>query len=379
MKKTYGVIAGLILALVVGVWVSTGVGAAGLYVGNDSGNATVAAGQTVDSSAYLAGTQVIVEGTIKGDLFCAGETVTIKGTVEGDVICGGSSVTVDGTVNGDVRVAGSNVSIGAKVLGSVTAAGSNVTTTKTFTAGRDFTAGGENVDLMGTFNRDVLVGATNLTLAGTVTRDVSAYVSNLTVNDSSKVTGNLWYSSDDKASVPQSVVNGNTTFDQAKNTDDTSADITGVLIALLALVTLAVVGVLIMPRFVHVASSLAPREVLLAFLIGFVAILLTPLVAVLLLVTGVGALVGIVMLITWLLAIVSSGVFASYYVGTLVLQKRATNALLVALVGSAVLGVLLIVPFINVLVFIAMICVGVGMQVAHLKYQFSKQPYTITA
>ena len=61
------------------------------------------------------------------------------------------------------------------------------------------------------------------------------------------------------------------------------------------------------------------------------------------------------------------------------LQKRATHALLVALVGAVVLSIVLFIPLVNILVVIGVLCIGMGMQVLHLKYQFSKRPYKIVA
>jgi hypothetical protein len=366
-----------VIALVGVLVVATSAHAAGFVIGNDNGDALVRANQTVDSTAFLAGNKVIVDGIIKGDLYCAGEDVVITGTVEGDVLCAGANVTVNGVVQGDVRVAGSDVKLGGEVQGSVTAGGSTVTTTPSFKVARDFTGGGETTDLSGLFGRDVHVGGTNVILNGDITRDLSLQAEEITVGKSTAVMGNVWYKS------PKEVVDNNAfagkVHHEPMTTDESSFDIGGILIGILSLIVLAVVATLVMPRFIHVAASLPTRDVLLAFLIGFVAIILVPLLAVIFFATFVGWIVGIVLLLAWVLALVTSTVFASYYIGTLALQKRATNALLVALVGSAILSVLMLIPFINVLVVIVAVCAGVGMQIMHIKYQFSKDPYTITA
>lgn len=377
MKRSVRLVLSGVIALFGVIGVATTAHAAGFAVGNDNGDAIVKADQTIDSSAFLAGNKVIVDGTVKGDLYCAGETVTINGTIEGDVLCAGATVEVNGTVQGDVRVAGSEVKLGGDVSGSVTTGGSTIVTTDAFKVARDFTAGGETASLDGQFGRDVHVGGSYLTLTGVVARDLSAETEDFTVEQDAKVTGSVWYKS------PREVVDNGAFMGKVHHepatTDESSFDISGILIGLLSLVALAVAGTLIMPRFVHVAASLPSRDVLLAFLIGFVAIILTPLLAILFFVTVIGWAVGVVLLLVWLLALVGSMVFASYYIGTLALQKRATNALLVALVGSAILGVLSVIPFVNVLAIILAVCIGVGMQVMHIKYQFSKDPYTITA
>jgi hypothetical protein len=116
---------------------------------------------------------------------------------------------------------------------------------------------------------------------------------------------------------------------------------------------------------------------LLAFLAGVGWIVLVPALVIALFVTGVGMLAALALMLAYGLVLVCSVVFASYYLGTLALQKRATNALLVGVVGAAILGVLFTIPFINIFAVMVSVIVGAGMQVLHIKYQFSKDPYKI--
>lgn len=365
------------LSLFAVMGVATTAGAAGFFVGSEDGNAVLAPGKTIDGSAYMAGTEVIVEGTVRGDLYCAGETVTVKGIVEGDVICAGATVKVDGVVNGNVRVAGADVTLGGEVKGSVLAGASTLITTETFKLGGDFTAGSEMMDLNGSIGRDAVVGASTLTLGGTITRDLSANVQEIHTNDGAKVTGNVWYEAP-QPTAANDAFHGKVHFEQGETNDGSNMDISGLLLGGLMLVAFAVVAVLIMPRFVHTAASLAPREALFAFLIGLTAVIITPIVAVIFMITVVGIWIGVVLFLVWLLAMIASSVFFSYYIGTLVLQKRANNAVLVVLTGAVILSLMLLIPFINALVFVIMLFIGVGMQIMHLRYQFSKDPYTIT-
>jgi len=85
------------------------------------------------------------------------------------------------------------------------------------------------------------------------------------------------------------------------------------------------------------------------------------------------------LLVAYLLVGLSSVVFASYYTGQLVLQHRTANVVLIGAAGALLLGILLLIPVLNILVFVAMVLGGVGMIVMHLRYQFSKQPYRVMA
>ncbi len=376
--KTLRTVLASVLALFVVVAAASSVNAAGFYVGSENGNANVPVGRTIDGSAFLAGTQVTVDGTIKGDLYCAGENVSIKGVVEGDVICAGSNVNITGAVLGDIRVAGAEINLGGATKGSALAAGSVVRTTTDFTLGGDLTVGAETAELWGSLGRDVLIGSGSTRLGATVARDASVYTDTISLDQTAKVAGNLWYKASERIQVPPGIVAGTTVFEQAPK--DNSSDGFGIgsaLVLVVGLMTLTVLAVLIAPRFIHTAASLEPREVVFAFLAGLAAVVLLPIVAVTLLVTIVGLWAGFVVLLVWLLLMVTAVVFAAYYVGTLVLQKRATHALLVGAVGALVVSILMLIPFINVIVFMLMLFIGVGMQIMHLKYQFSKDPYSI--
>ncbi len=367
-----------IMTLFVAVAVTTSVGATGFFLASENSNATVPVGRTIDSSAFLFGSQVTVDGTIKGDLYCAGENVSVKGVVEGDVICAGSNVSITGAVLGDIRVAGAEVNIGGATKGSALAVGSVVRTTTDFTLGGDLTVGAETVELWGVLGRDILVGSGSTRLGATVARDASVYTDTISVDKTAQVTGNLWYKASERTQVPEGSVAGNTVFEQAPK--DSSSDGSGIgsaLVLIVGMTLLTVVAVLVAPRFIHTAATLEPREVVFAGLAGLATVVLLPIVAIVFMVSIVGLWVGFVLLFVWILLALMSSVFVAYYVGTLVLRKRATHALLVGAVGAVVLSIVLLIPFINVIVFMLMLFVGVGMQVMHLKYQFSKNPYSI--
>ncbi|MGB3024118.1 MAG: polymer-forming cytoskeletal protein [Candidatus Saccharimonadales bacterium] len=374
-------IIGFVVALLaVGGFFASQASAVGLFVANDQGDAVVAADKTVDGSAYLAGKTVLVDGTIQGDLFCAGSDIIINGTVEGDVICAGSNVTLGGVVNGDVRLAGSNVTLKGSVGGSATVGGSAVNLNKGAIVAGDLTGAASTLVIDGTVGRDMLVGAGVATISGMVGRDVNASIETLTVASDAKIGGNVVYESKSESVIPSGVVVGETRYSMMKE-DIGMSGASNPFIALLggvvALIVLALLVTLVVPKYVHDAAAVPFKTVLVAFLAGFAGVVLTPMLAVLLMTTIVGIPAGLVILVAWSLFVALAAVFFAYYVGMAVLRKRATNALLVALVGSVVLGVALVIPVLNVLVFLAMIFVGVGLQVMNLRHQFTKKPYTI--
>lgn len=357
------------------------VGAAGYVIGNEKGDARIGVSEVIESSAYLSGERIIVDGTVKGDLYCAGTDITLNGTVEGDVICAGMNLTIGGKVLGDVRVAGSNVTLKGSVAGSATLAGSSVTVDKAAVVKRDLTGGASTLNIDGTIERDVMLGSSIMNLSGAVGRDVNVASETISTGDGAKIGGNLTYQAENEQSVPAGVVAGQTSF--TKQADMPTAEAPSIfvtfLMTLISFLVLALGVTLLFPKFVHEAASLSPRSALLAFFAGFATFMLLPFVSVLLMATIVGIPIGIVLMLLWLVMFFISGVFASYFVGGLILRKRATNALAVVALGALVLVALMIIPIVNILVFVAVVCVGMGMQVMNLRRQYSKRPYTIVA
>lgn len=68
-----------------------------------------------------------VKGIVKGDMIVAGQTVILSGTVEGDLIAAAETVQIFGEVKGDVRVAARSVYFGNRVGHNVTVFAETVT------------------------------------------------------------------------------------------------------------------------------------------------------------------------------------------------------------------------------------------------------------
>lgn len=360
-----------------GVVFSSSVSASSRFYASETKKVVISENETVDGSAYLVAPTVEIDGTVNGDVYCAGEKIIINGTVTGDVMCFGSTITLDGTVNGDVRLVASEVSLAGSVEGSAGILASKLVATESFSLNGDFSVAGEEANIAGIYGRDVAVAARSFSLQGDVTRNLSANTENFSIGSQGAVGGNLWYKSLTTISN-NDMVSGTVTHEPQTEPTDNQPSIWTALYGILMIITLAVLTVLIAPRYVHTAASQPVRRVLVAFLIGITTVLLLPLVAVLVMLSSIGLLFGIGLFLAWLLLITMSFAFTSYYVGSLVLQKRGTNALLVALAGGAVIGMLTVIPFLNALVVIGAVTIGVGMQVMHIKYQFSKDPYKIT-
>lgn len=368
------------LAIVgVGFLVSSTGFAAPYISSSESGTERIKSEEQIDSMAFMAGNVINVDGTIAGDLFCAGSTIVVSGTVEGDVLCAGSSITISGEVLGDVRAAASTVKIDGQVSGSATVGASEVVIGQDGSIGGDLVGGASVLTLDGQVGRDVLLGAEQALITGQVGRDVDAWFGAMDLDEQATISGNFSYSSEKETSVPNGVVAGEVNFTESTEAEKSqSAGMFGVASALLLVLMsglLVFAGAVLLPRVVESVGNVSWARFGIAGIVGLTTIFITPILAVLLMITGVGFVIGYVILLLWLLLMATAPIWVGYFIGSKIMAGRTTNVLLRATVGALVLMALLLVPIINVLVFVFTIIIGVGLPLLHVPNWFAGKPY----
>ncbi len=329
-----------------------------LIVGSGSGalaapeapSHAVAAADDRTGPQFYSGSSVDVSGTIHGDVYAAGQTVTISGDVTGDVIAAAQTITVTGTVDGNVRLAGQDVTISGDVSRSGTLFASSVV-----------------IGDSGSIGDDLVTAASDIRIAGDVGRDVFASSSRLSIPGS--VGGDLTYASDSTARIADGAVAG--TVQHVKTSQSRTVEVTpwaaflawllGLVYSLVALSLIAVAAGLLIPRWLRrVTDHLVPSPWK-ALLVGFLACLAAGPALLFLLVTIVGAPLALAGILIWSLITLSTFVYGAFYLGRLVL-RGPQNPVLRSFVGGLLLIVGLQIPWLNILVWIAMVFFGVGAQ-----------------
>lgn len=161
---------------------------------------TVGKGEVIADDLYVAASEIVIDGTVKGDLVAAGSVVTINGVVEGDVIAAAAEINLNGQVADDARLAaaaitlGQNASLGDDLVG----AGASLETRPGSTIGGDL----------------VMADAQNL-LAGDVAGNAQLYTSALELRGAiaKNLTLNLGFeensSTDQQETMPMFIFGGN--------------------------------------------------------------------------------------------------------------------------------------------------------------------------
>jgi cytoskeletal protein CcmA (bactofilin family) len=210
--------------------------AAEIRGGND---VVIARGEVVEGDLYVAGNSVTIDGTIKGDLITIANQVTINGVVEGDLLAAGQGVMVNGTVGDDARTAGQAIMLGpgARVAGDLAVVGLSLENQAGSAVRGDLLIGAYQALLSGEIGRNITGGLDRLELRGPVGGNVDVSVSgdpnpapiqfspagqtpiprvqpNLTLAESARVGGTLTYRSRTEAAFsPSAQVAGTVNFE----------------------------------------------------------------------------------------------------------------------------------------------------------------------
>jgi len=223
-------------------------------------NSNVNSGQTINGNLYLTGDNILVAGTVTGDLLAAGSTLVISGTVENDAMIAGGNVIVTGTVMGDVRAAGGTVDINGKINGEVVVAG----------------------------------GRVNIGPQAQITGDLMASGGEVIVDPAAKVTGKVMVNTGDK-DVKEA---------QPPRNDFAAifmAVAFGILSTLVAAFIFGLVSKSGMQRIIN--TGIERKGFWKNIGLGFALLFLTPILALLFLITGFGYLVGFILLFGYILLI----------------------------------------------------------------------------
>ena len=332
---------------------------------------------TTNRTIYKEGNNVDISGIVNGDIYCAGQSVNIDAQVNGDVICAAQTITINGKVSGNVRVVGQTVNLGASVTKNVSIAGQTVVLQNNSFVEQDVLVAGQTVSMNGTIGRDVTVAANSVTIRSSIGRNVNAKVGNeLMLTSNAKVGGNIDYTSPrmwDKSTGAE--VAGTVAFHKSKPSHRGSAGLNIIwnVYSLVAITVFAVVLVALFPQLFRKWSVTSKQNIGYVLLTGFVAMLALPVVILLSFVTVIGAPLGILLLLLWVTTALLSIPFASYIVGTKVVPKW--HPILAVLVGSLVLGVVGLVPFIGWLVSFLAYLLGTGTILWNLKRSYKKPNY----
>jgi len=334
---------------------------------------TVASGEVVDGDLYVAGSDIIIDGTVNGDIFGAGRSLIINGTVNGGVSFAGQTVTVNGEIAHGARLAGTTIDVNGNIDGDLLAAGTTVNVASTARIGGDFLFGASTVRIDGAVQGYIKGGGGEVIVTNGVVGDIELNVDRLTIASTANIQGNLTYTSENEADIQSGAqIGGATTHKLPEVRIPAKAapffGIGGKVIAFLMTLLVGIVIILVAPiRAASVAASIRHKPWL---SLGWGAIILfaTPVAAIITLITVVGVPVALIGLTLYGIAIylsqIAVGLFIGYWIISSFSKVESRGVLIGALaLGFAILTLLKLIPYIGFPLWLATVLFGIGAMV----------------
>lgn len=327
----------------------------------------------INRDYFAYGERVEISGTVNGDVYAAGGQILVDGTINGDLLAAGGAITISGTVSQDARIAGGQIAINGPIGRSLTVAGGNVDLNDSAAVGRSVVAAGGRVRVSAPVAADAKIAAGSVTVSNAVKGDLHAATGDLRLTSRAAIAGNLTYWSQTEASIdPGATVAGVVTRKTlpehvGPKPGTLFAAVAGLLVLakLVSVASTLVLGLLflyVLPRYTGSAVAVLRQRPWASLGIGFIAFVVTPAAAGILLITVLGAPLGLLVAALYLVALYVVRVFAIVWVGTAVFawmgkQVRPVWALVIGLVLYAIAT---LIPFIGWFVAFLVILFGLG-------------------
>lgn len=336
-----------------------------------SGESTVLpSGETVNNDYFASGGMAIVSGTVNGDTYLMGGNITVDGEINGDLLIIGGNADIRGRVTGDIRVVGGQVTVAGEVGRNLSAVGGSVSVTDRARIRGNLVAASGSLDVFGPVDRDVIISGGQATLGSGIGGNVNSTVGRLVLTSGARVSGNLNYTSGTPAQIQSGAVVSGTVTQQTPPGRPTPG-ILGALAAasiafkIISFISYLIVGLLLLrffPNFTREKAATLFKRPLISLLIGFIALILIPVVIFLLMFTVIGIPIALIALAIYLIALYLSIIVTSLALGwkafDLIGQKRTGGWAL--LLGLVIYEILTIVPILGGFVTFFALLFGLG-------------------
>jgi hypothetical protein len=329
------------------------------------------AGEVHQGWYFAGGDNVYIDGTINGDAFIAGGIVEINGTINGELFVAGGQVSVNGKVTDRVIAAGGNVRLAGRTDKSIIAAGGSVILTRVGSAGENLLGAGGNVMVDGTVGGNARLAGGHVDIGGEVKGNLDDASEYFRTENGAVVRGDLTVATKDSANVE--IAQGTTrgTYTLKIHKEEAESRILGFrpwriickLLFMLSLFVCALVLSFMFPKqILSIGTTMMerPGESVLA---GIATLIFAPIAAVVLFITVIGVPLGILLLGYYFWLMYLSQLTLGVALGFRLMSSDGKQGW--ALFGTVAVGMLIVdavtfIPFVNVIVILAGLVLGVG-------------------
>lgn len=311
----------------------------------------------IEEDIMVFGGNVNLNSPIKGSAHACGGDISINAVIDGDLMSGGGNININNNVSGDIRVMGGNINIAGNVGGDILALGGNININGDVAGDVAITGGALKI---GNVAGDIEFKGGEITINGIIEGNVKAEADKITLRENALIKGDLAVTTESKLLGKREQIQGSISKIEAKKRISPFINkINFKIFGALALLLIGIILVLIIPTTSNRLADNIKQKFWISLLYGLLALIVTPIAAVLIMITVIGIPVGIILFILYVLAVFFATFFAALYLGKLMLPKKK-NIILPMIVGLIVLMILANIPWIGWIIKLIAILLGLG-------------------
>ncbi len=336
------------------------------------------AANPVEAATIEYGDSITIEAeeTIDDDIYCFGDTVNIRGTVLGDAVIFARQANIEGTVRGSLLIFAETIMISGNSAGSVRGAANSVYFNGS-TEG-DLIMAADTINISGPVKRDIIAASSRLVIDAPVGKDIKAAVGELIIGSRAEIEGDVYYRSADEAVVErEAAIHGalKRTEPAEQGTLSPARNFWSFIRPILSILLVTVLIILLFPNAARGTVQTIKQRPGLSLGIGALTIFITPLVALIFLLTMIGAPLSILTVLTYAMLLYLTRIFAGYFLGFLAIDKlgKKIHPVWVALIGVLILSLLVNIPYIGWLIHLLAVIIAAGALLLHLSGRKKEQ------
>ena len=349
-----------------------------LDVRTSEGSVTVASGETLDDTLIAFGESIDIDGTITGDLIAFARYVNVRGSIGGNVVAMAQHVEISGAVAGSVFGFAQTVNADGPIDRNLFGFAASVNLGGDSEVGGNATIFSGEGSVDGNVATDVLMYGESLDLTGRVGRDITFRGSRVSVRSPAQVGGDLTATvgSEDDVEIDSGVtIAGQTTVDVIESEPSEYTAVSSYVGQAIRLAAAFVTGLFLfwlIPPLRSLRLDTA-RDWAAAGGIGFLAVVATPVAAVIAAVTLVGLPIAVVAMGLWIVGLYVSKILVAYRLGSTLFQSGDTSLssrALALVAGLVAIFVAVHIPLAGILINICLVFIGLGALLVTV-YRFS--------
>jgi hypothetical protein len=317
---------------------------------------------------------VMSDKYVEGDYVAFGGTVKLESGVTGDIVTGGRNIIItDDNAVQNIYAAGQYITVRAKSARNIYAAGGDIT----INAGTDVKGAyliGGTISFGGTAV-DVYMAGVSVTIDGTIYENLSVRSEHITFGKNVTVNGHVTIYATVKPQLPPNIDQSKVTFKKIMHTEKNNTELSErgfnrlqVVMAIIGVVT-AIVIALLLTLFRGGYFKLRAMEFKSkwgkSLLYGLIAFIVIPIGALICMLTIFAIPISIIVIVLYGMVIYLSPVITGIIAGRLLMCKM--SRFLSASIGAAAVSLLLLIPFLKIVVFLACAFYTLGIIVVSLK------------